>query len=558
MNICCCLVLAALAPVIFAADNPKLGGRWALNVAQSKSDFPPVAKMTIEQTSTRVRMAQSDRDGRSAHSLQGDCVTDGKTHAVPDADDETITCRWDGAVLVTEQKWGGRKQNRLTRTSLNPEGMLVQDIRTTGPDGAKSGHLVWVKQDTVAEPAPNVAQPAPTPAPQDMADAPLPAPYATPSADNHQRVVPGIEPAVLHSLENFEVSLWAADFQAPRYMLQGRNREVLLADAGFDVNSASPVQEKGKAAANGIVYVFPEGDPARRKALLTGLDRPYGMALWKDFLYVAEAESIKRYPYDGVALQTGKGQEIISLKGFNKGHWTRTLLFDDAGTKLYVGIGSQENVDEGEDPRRAAINRYNPDGSGHEIFASGTRNPIGLHFYPATQTLWSAVQERDELGDGLVPDYFTHVEKGAFYGWPWTYIGDNQDPRMKAAPKELAEKTVEPDELLGSHVAVLDFRFYTGDQFPTEFHGGAFLALHGSWNSSKREGYSVRFIPFRDGEPSGKGYDFLAGWTDSGDEKTVLGRPSGVFQAADGSLLISDDGSGRIWKVTYKTPKATR
>jgi glucose/arabinose dehydrogenase len=341
-------------------------------------------------------------------------------------------------------------------------------------------------------------------------------------------------------------------------MLQGRNGEVLLSDAGFDVNSTSPVKENEKPAPNGTIYVFPDGDPTRRTALLTGLDRPYGLALWKDFLYVAEPESIKRYPYDGVALKAGRGQEVISLKGFGKGHWTRTLLFDEAGSKLYVGIGSQENAEEGEDSRRAAINRYNPDGSGHEIFASGTRNPIGLHWYPATNTLWATVQERDGLGDSLVPDYFTHVEKGAFYGWPWTYIGHNQDPRMKAAPKELAEKTVEPDELLGSHVAVLDFRFYTGDQFPPEFHGGAFMAMHGSWNSSKRDGYVVRFMPFRDGEPSGKGYDFVAGWTDSGDDKAVLGRPSGVFQAADGSLLISDDGSGRIWKVSYKTPKPTR
>jgi glucose/arabinose dehydrogenase len=551
------VVIAALSPVIFAAGTPKVGGRWALNGAQSKSDFPSVAKMSIEQTSTRIRMAQSDKDGRSAHSLQGDCVVDGRTHPVPDADDETISCRWDGAVLVTEQKWGGGKQVRLTRTSLNPEGMLVQDIRTTGPDGVKSGHLVWVKQ-TAAEPSTPVLAPPPAPPAQDSTDAVLPQPQETPSADNHQRVVPGIQPSVLHSLENFEVSLWAADFTAPRFMLQGHNGEVLLSDAGFDVNSESPVQEKGKPAASGIVYVFAQGDPAKRKALLTGLDRPYGLALWKNFLYVAEAESVKRYPYDGAALKAGSGQEIISLKGFNKGHWTRTLLFDEAGSKLYVGIGSQENAEEGEDPRRAAINRYNPDGSGHEIFASGLRNPIGLHWYPSTQMLWATVQERDGLGDGLVPDYFTHIEKGAFYGWPWTYIGHNQDPRMKSPPKELAGNTLEPDELLGSHVAVLDFRFYTGDQFPAEFHGGAFLALHGSWNSSKREGYSVRFIPFRDGEPSGKGYDFVAGWADSGDEKTVLGRPSGVFQAADGSLLISDDGSGRIWKVSYKKPTLER
>ena len=366
-------ILALLTPVLFAADTPRLAGRWVLNASKSKSDFAGVAKMTVEQTSGHFRMAQTDKDGSGAHSLQGDCATDGRTHAVPDADDETITCTWEGATLVTDQKWGGGKQRRTTRTTLDPAGMLVQDIRTTGADGVKTGHLVWTKQempaiDTREQPV------APTPPAPDT-DAALPPPYATPSADNHQKVVPAKDAAMLHSLEGFEVSLWASDFKAPRFMLQGRNGEILLSDAGFDVNNASPVQEKEKTAPNGSVYVFPAGDPARRKVLLSGLDRPYGLALGKDFLYVAEAESIKRYPYDGTALSAGKGQEIVSLKGMNKGHWTRSLLFDTAGDKLYVGIGSEQNVDAGEDPRRAAINRYNPDGSGHEHLCQRDAQP---------------------------------------------------------------------------------------------------------------------------------------------------------------------------------------
>ncbi|MES1261916.1 MAG: PQQ-dependent sugar dehydrogenase [Acidobacteriota bacterium] len=557
-------ILSAAAAILLggisgAAQTPRLSGNWVLNAGQSRSDFPAVTKMSVEQTHDRIRMAQTDKDGRSAHSFQGDCVTDARVHAVPDADDETISCRWAGSVLVSEQVWNSGRQRRAARTTLDAAGNLVQDIRTNGPDGVKNAHLVWVRQESPPAEAPDrpVGAPPP-PVPADPDQRALAAPYATPSVDNHQKVVRGAGEAFLHSLEGFEVSLWASGLKAPRFFLQGRNGEILLSDAGFDVNAASPVERSETTAHAGAVYVFLEGDPSRRRTLLSGLDRPYGMALWKDFLYVAEAESIKRYPYDNAAFTAGKAQQVVSLKGMNKGHWTRSLLFDPDGNKLYVGIGSEQNVEAGEDPRRAAINRYNPDGSGHEIYAGGTRNPIGLHWYPASDTLWAAVQERDELGDDLVPDYFTHVEKGAFYGWPWTYIGQNQDPRMGPPPPSLAAKMVEPDALLGSHVAVLDFCFYTGRQFPEAFAGGAFLALHGSWNRSRRDGFVVRFIPFQDGAPSGPGYDFVAGWTDSGDEKTVLGRPSGVFQRADGTLLIADDGAGRIWQVRYRGEKPAR
>ncbi len=555
MRTICLTSALAFTGIVFAAAPPRLAGIWVLQSGQSQSDFPAVARMSVEQTPNRIRMAQTDKDGHGAHNFQGDCQTDAKTHAVPDADDETILCRWEGDVLITEQIWNSGRQRRSARTSLNANGNLIQEIRTTGPDGAKTGHLVWTKQisppDNAAEPRP-VAPAAPQPEPGEIA---LPAPHATPSVDNHQTVVRGAGETFLHSLEGFEVSLWSSGFKAPRFLLQGPRGEILLSDAGFDVNSASPVKQDAKPPATGAVYVFPNGDPNRRKILLTGLDRPYGMAISGNFLYVAEAEAIRRYPYDSASFSAGKGQQIVSLQGMSKGHWTRSLLFDRAGRYLYVGIGSEHNVATGEDPRRAAINRYNPDGSGHFVFASGTRNPIGLHWYPNTDVLWAAVQERDELGDDLVPDYLTHIEPGAFYGWPWTYLGQNQDPRMKPPPAALAAKTVEPDELLGSHVAVLDFCFYAGHQFPEAFQGGAFVALHGSWNRSKRDGFVVRFIPFHDGQPSGHGYDFVAGWTDSGDEKTVLGRPSGVFETADGTLLIADDGAGRVWQVRYRGEK---
>jgi glucose/arabinose dehydrogenase len=227
-------------------------------------------------------------------------------------------------------------------------------------------------------------------------------------------------------------------------------------------------------------------------------------------------------------------------------------LIDRAGKKLYVTVGSGSNSSPGEDPRRAAINRYNLDGSGHEIFAAGLRNVIGLRWYPGTDSLWAAVQERDDLGDDLVPDYLTHVQQGGFYGWPYAYIGPNEDPTNKGLAPDLVKKTIVPDVLLGAHVAVLDALFYTGKQFPSEYQGGAFLAWHGSWNRSKRVGQSIAFVPFKDGNPSGPPREVVTGWMLGPDQHEVWGRPVGLLQLPDGSLLISEDGNKRIWHLSYK------
>jgi glucose/arabinose dehydrogenase len=321
-------------------------------------------------------------------------------------------------------------------------------------------------------------------------------------------------------------------------MLLGPKGEVLLSDS----------------ADRGTVYVFEDvNKPEQRKKLIEGLDRPYGLALWKDYLYVGEQTSIKRYKYDAAGGTVGQGEEVISLAGLGGGHWTRSLLFDSKGEKLYVGVGSRSNVSAGEDPRRAAINRYNPDGSGHEIFASGTRNPIGLHWYPGTQTLWAAVQERDLLGDDLVPDYFTHIQQGGFYGWPYAYIGPHEDPRRKGEKPDLVAKTIVPDVVLPAHVAILDYLFYTGKQFPAEYRGGAFLAWHGSWNRSKRVGQEIAFLPFKDGKPAvDQPRHFLTGWMLAPDKREVWGRPVALLQMADGSVLVSDDGGNKLWRISYK------
>jgi glucose/arabinose dehydrogenase len=368
---------------------------------------------------------------------------------------------------------------------------------------------------------------------------PLPPPYQTPSVNNGPRVVSAPAGAALHLPPGFQIEVFAEGFEAPRFMLLGPTNEILLADSAG-----------GFFGGRGAVYVL---SGKERRKIIDGLDRPYGLALWNGYLYVAETTSLKRYKYDAKTMKvTGKGEEIVPMHQFGSGHWTRTVLFDREGKKMYLTIGSGSNVDTGEDPRRAAINRYNPDGSGHEIFASGMRNVIGLRWYPGTDTLWAAVQERDLLGDDLVPDYFTRVQQGGFYGWPYAYIGPHEDPRHKGERPDLVKKTIVPDDLLGSHVAVLDFIFYTGQQFPKQYQGGAFLAFHGSWNRSKRTGYSVAFVPFQNGKPSGGPQDFLTGWMLSPNRREVWGRPVGLLQLPDGSLLVSDDGGNKIWHITYK------
>ncbi len=373
------------------------------------------------------------------------------------------------------------------------------------------------------------------------AEVKLPPPFATPSANNRPRVIERPDGAKLQVPNGFQVDIYADGFSKPRIMLIGPSGELLVSD------SASGTE--------GCVWVFPGGaakaKAGERRKLISGLDRPYGLAFWKDYLYVGEPQSVKRYKYDAKAMTVGAGSEVVSLAGFGSGHWTRSLLFDSKGEKLYVGVGSGSNVNTGEDPRRAAINRYNPDGSGHEIYASGTRNPTSLRWYPGANALWAAVQERDALGDDLVPDYLTHIQQGAFYGWPYAYTGPHEDPRNAGQRPDLVKKTIAGDFQLGAHVAVLDFAFYTGKQFPAEYRNGAFLALHGSWNRSKRVGQSVAFIPFRNGKPSGPMREFLTGWMLSPDKREVWGRPVGILQLPDGSLLVSEDGNSKIWRISY-------
>ena len=244
---------------------------------------------------------------------------------------------------------------------------------------------------------------------------------------------------------------------------------------------------------------------------------------------------------------------LNQTRGYN--HWTRNVIFNPAGTKFYVTVGSATNATP-ENPSggvtRAAIHEYNPDGSGHREFAGGLRNPVGLAFFPGTSTLWTAVNERDHLGDDLVPDFITSVRDGGFYGWPYSYIGQHVDPTVTPARPELVAKAIAPDVLLTSHSAALGLLFYTGTQFPAEYRRGAFVALHGSINRSKLSGYAVVHVPFSNGRPAGPPQDFLSGFIARDDEeKQAWGRPVGLLQLPDGSLLVSDDGGNRVWRVRF-------
>ena len=366
----------------------------------------------------------------------------------------------------------------------------------------------------------------------------LPEPYHTPSATNRPRVVERPSEATLQLPEGFKIEEYlSGDFQRPRFMLLGPSDELVFTDSG------------SRNELDGSVYVHHDG---QLKKIVEGLDRPYGLAFHEDWLYVAECTSVKRYVYDSSSMTAGDGEEIISYKDFNTGHWTRSLLFNKDHSKLYVTVGSGSNVDLGEDPLRAALHRYNPDGTGHETVATGLRNIIGLKWFPDSEEIWGAVQERDGLGDDLAHDYLVNIKEGQFYGWPHAYNGPHEDPRHKDVDTDKVASTLYPDVLLGAHVAVLDIHFYTGEQFPEEYRNGLFLTFHGSWNRSERVGYNITYIPFENGRPQSGPQDFLTGWMISADSPEVWGRPVGLLELKDGSMLVSDDGGRKLWRISYE------
>ncbi len=394
----------------------------------------------------------------------------------------------------------------------------------------------------------------------------LPAPGATPSVARGPSVVarpPNAKPSVP---PGFSVDLFADHLDMPRVLRVAPNGDVFLAESG---------------AGRVLVFRVPDGAerPAQRAVFASGLDQPFGIAFWPPgpsprFVYVAETNRVVRYPYTPGAVKAEGEPQVIVPRLPTGGHWTRDLAFSPDGSRLFVSVGSASNDGSalGSTPPagwdaahglgaawsfeqgRADVLSFDPDGGHAGTFATGLRNCVGEAVQPGTGALWCVVNERDGLGDDLPPDYATAVAQGGFYGWPWFYIGENPDPSFEPVRSDLKGHVTRPDVLIQAHSAPLGIAFYTGESFPPEYRGDAFVALHGSWNRARRTGYKVVRLRFEDGRPTGAYEDFLTGFVAS--DRAVWGRPVGVAVLHDGALLVSEDGNGTLWRVAYTGPHA--
>jgi len=374
----------------------------------------------------------------------------------------------------------------------------------------------------------------------------LPRPYATGSAENPPRIVARPADAWPHTLPGFQVQQIATGLDNPRLVKTAPNGDLFVAESYPGRIRVLRATSAGAIQAN-EVFAF-------------GLHQPFGIAFYPpgpdpQFVYVGDTDAVVRFPYrNGDLKARAPLQKIADLPGggfvHGGGHWTRDVVFSQDGKTMFVSVGSRSNVDDdASEYHRADILEFNPDGSGERIYAWGVRNAVGIAVNPSTGDLWASVNERDDLGDDLPPDYITRVVPGGFYGWPWYYIGPNQDPRHKGKHPELKAKVLAPDVLLQAHSASLQMTFYTGKQFPKELQGYAFAAEHGSWNRAKRTGYKIISVPVINGRATGEYDDFVTGFvTATGD---VWGRPVGVAVASDGSLVFTDDGSNSVWRVSY-------
>jgi glucose/arabinose dehydrogenase len=375
----------------------------------------------------------------------------------------------------------------------------------------------------------------------------LPPPYATQSAENGPDVVARPENAWPIAPAGFKVELYAGGLDNPRWMRTAPNGDIFLAES-----------EPGRLRV--FRGMTSDGKPEQSAIFADGLKRPYGIAFYPpgndpQWIYIGQETELVRIPYhNGDMKASGPPEHIADLPGPN-GHWTRAVEFSPDGKRLFVAVGSASNVDDPDthpdEKNRADILECDPANCQLKVYAWGIRNAGGgIKVNPETGELWCSVNERDALGDNLVPDYITHVQEGGFYGWPWWYMGDHQDPRHKGKHPELKDKAIVPDVLLQAHNASLEFLFYDGKKLPAEYKGDIFASEHGSWNKAVRVGYEVIRVPLhQSGHASGEYEDFLTGFVlPNGD---VWGRPVGITEAPDGSLLVSDDGSNTIWRVEY-------
>jgi glucose/arabinose dehydrogenase len=375
----------------------------------------------------------------------------------------------------------------------------------------------------------------------------LPVPNANESARKPARIIPVPSDPQLFVPDGFSVKLYIADLMSPRYLAYTPSGDILVSESNANRISC-------------LIDTDNDGYPDQRTTFAdstNGLNRPYGLAFINGFFYVGNQNAVRRYAWmNGSRKIEGTGEIIMTYN--STGHWTRTVITPPSVDKIYVGIGSASNVN-AEDLPRASIQQANLDGTNQTTFAYGLRNPIGLAFHPVTNHLYVACQERDLIGDDLVPDFFTRVQEGDFYGWPYAYLSSSlTDPRRRlengtSERPDLVSVTRTPDVLFQAHSAVLDMRFYTGTQFPDRYRNGAFAALHGSWNKNQGTGYKIVFIPFNKDTNRPMGYyeDFVYGFLTDPSGPFTFGRPVGLLVLKDGSLLFSEDGNNRLYQVQY-------
>lgn len=410
--------------------------------------------------------------------------------------------------------------------------------------------------------------PAPSPEATYGPDPQLPAPQpgGLPTV-NVARALPWPEGAGPTAPEGFLVTRFAEGLDHPRWIYLLPNGDVLAAESATRAQEGgglmgwirNSVQRRAGAlggSADRITLLRDadgDGVVEARHVFAENLNQPFGMALVGGHFYVGNTDAVVRFPYaEGATRLEGEGEVVLRLpyREGDNGHWTRNLIANADGTKLYVAVGSASNIaDHGVEAEegRAAIWEFNPDGSEARVFASGLRNPVGMDWAPETGALWVAVNERDMLGDNLVPDYMTGVRDGGFYGWPYYYWGDHRDERVEIPANVRLAAPIAPDFALGAHTASLGLMFARGESLPERYRGGAFVGQHGSWNRSERVGYKVVFVPFANGAPSGPVEDFLTGFLNARGE--AQGRPVGVATDATGALLVADDVGNIVWRV---------
>jgi len=381
-----------------------------------------------------------------------------------------------------------------------------------------------------------------------LAPSDLPPPLDTPSADNDAKIVKRPDGANPQVPRGFEVALFATDLTNPRMVRTAPNGDVFVVES--KANRVRVLRDANGDGKTEAVETFAEG-----------LNQPFGLAFYPPgsspkWVYVANTDSVVRFPYvDGDVKARGASEVVVDdLSGGGKlrggGHWTRDVVFSRDGARMFVSVGSRSNMsDDAVEARRARIFEFTPDGKNERVYATGIRNPVGLAVHPETGDLWTSVNERDELGDHLVPDYITRVRDGGFYGWPWFYIGANQDPRHEGKRADLKDRVVVPDVLLQSHSASLGLTFYEGKALGDEYQGAAFAAEHGSWNRARRTGYKVIHVPTKQGVPSGEYVDFMTGFVTP--EGNVWGRPVAVAFHRD-VLYVTDDAGDCVWRITKR------